>query len=176
LPDRADVANLLAAQAITRLMELGEWESLKQSLGREDQRGAVAKIDRALDSLDIDEVASLAHLDTQEVAASLDERTRNDAIYRVLDLAGTKERPLLSTVLGIRSAETVGKNLARATEDLTRATQTAGENLTEATRNLTVATWRVGLDLGKATWSLVIASGALVIATVILVIITALKG
>jgi hypothetical protein len=157
-------------------MESGEWEDLKHSLEREDQPRAIAKVDRALDSLDIHEVASLANLDTNEVAAALDQRTRNDAMYRVLALAGTEERPLLSTVLGIRSAETVGENLAKATEGLTKTTETAGQDLTRATYRLTQATWRVGLDLGKATWGLVIASGALVVATVVLVIITALKS
>ena len=69
----------------------------------------------------------------------LDERTREDVRHKVLALAGLDERPLLSAMLGMQSAEQVGKNLA------------------------------------KATWSLVIASGALVAATVGPVIVTAVK-
>jgi len=69
----------------------------------------------------------------------LDERTREDVRYQVLALAGLDERPLLSAMLGMQSAEQVGKNLA------------------------------------KATWALVIASGALVAATVGPVIVTAVK-
>jgi hypothetical protein len=164
LPDRTDVANLLAAHIITQLMEAGNWEDFKELLPH-NEAGAVAAAYDVLDSLDVYGAASRAHLTPDQVAPYLDERTRNDAIYRVLVLATMEERPILSTVLTIRSALTVGNSLTKATEGLTSATEAAGRDIGGATRGLK-----------RATWWLMGASGALVVVTVVLVIVTWVKG
>ncbi len=113
--------------AILQVVGSDSWDLIKERLRRGDRRGASAQVDDALSKI------------SDESVNRLDERTKEDVRYQVLALAGLDERPLLSAVLGMQSAEQVGQNLT------------------------------------KATWALVAASGALVLATIVLVIITAIK-
>ena len=129
----------VALQAISQLMEADEWETVKEYLRRGDRQGASNAVNRALTEIKSAKIATI------------DKQTRADVIFQVLDLAAEDERPLLSTVIGIRSAEQVGKNLTRATQDLTQVTQAAGESLARATNNLTQVTQAAGESLARAT-------------------------
>jgi hypothetical protein len=95
--------------AVSQLVSSGRWEVVRDLLRRGDRTGASAEVDGAL-----------AEIHTDQVAA-LDERTKEDVRYQVLSIAGIDERPLLSAVLGMQSAEKVGENLVRATWALVTA-------------------------------------------------------
>jgi hypothetical protein len=104
-----DPVSIVSMQLATQLLESGRWEHLKELLRRGERADATAEIDQALANLKTDEVANL------------DERTKKDARFKVLALASIDERPLISEVLQMHSAEKVGQNLTRATWALVAA-------------------------------------------------------
>ncbi len=98
---------VIANQVIGRLVSSGKWEHVKELMQRGDRPSAAAEVDRALAR-------------TDDVIL-LDERTKDDARFKVLALASVEDRPLVSTVLGMQSAEKVGENLTKATWALVAA-------------------------------------------------------
>ena len=106
-----------AAIVVSQLAASGKWELVKERLRRGDQSGAAAEVDRAIADIETDATTDIK---TGDVAV-LDERAKKDVRFRVLALASSDERPLLSDVLGWQSAEKVGDNLTKATWALVAA-------------------------------------------------------
>jgi hypothetical protein len=99
----------VTAATVVQVLSSDRWETIRDLLRRGDRSGASAEVDDALATIDADKISLL------------DEQTKDDVRYQVLALAGLDERPLLSTVLGMQSAEKVGENLVRATWALVAA-------------------------------------------------------
>lgn len=89
-------ATLAALAATARLRELDKWETVKDALKRGDRQGAIAEISRVL-----------AEAKSKRMIEAAGKQAREDALFQVLELAALDERPLLSTVFGIRSSDPI---------------------------------------------------------------------
>jgi hypothetical protein len=93
----------LVLAIIAQLASSGAWEHVRELMRRGDRSAAEAEVDSAISEVRTDAVSALG------------ESAKKDARFKVLALASLDERPILSTVLGMQSAERVGENLTKAT-------------------------------------------------------------
>jgi hypothetical protein len=89
--------------ALAQVLSSNSWETIKDLVKRGDQSAATAQVNEAIASIDATGVKKL------------DEQTKNDVRYKVLALAGLDDRPIVSAIMGMQSAEQAGQNLVRAT-------------------------------------------------------------
>jgi hypothetical protein len=88
---------------VTEVMGSDSFAKIRESLRRGDRTGAAAQADDAITKIDT------------ERAKRLDEQTKKDVRYQLLAFAEAEDRPVMTAVLGMQSAERVGQNLVKAT-------------------------------------------------------------